>query len=126
MELYVGQLKEYDFLKNSHSKRKHKKGSKKTIWCDDIFTFDIETTSAWINEKGNVIKYKAGKSAEYWNNLEALALCYIWQFSVNDTVYYGRELRDFKKVLNDLPKDEIIYIWVHNLSFEFHFLLNIF
>ena len=83
---YVSQLKEYDFLKNSHSKRKHKKGSKKITWCDDIFTFDIETTSAWINEKGNVIKYKAGKSADYWNNLQPLALCYIWQFSVNDTV----------------------------------------
>lgn len=125
MVLYNGQLKNYDFLKNSHYKRKHKKGAKKISYCDDIFTFDIETTSGWINEHGNIIKYKKGKTAEYWNSLEAVSLCYIWQFSVNDTVYYGRELNDFLTVLNDIPKDINIIIWVHNLSFEFHFLVNI-
>lgn len=125
MVLYEDQLKNHDFLKNSHSKRKHKKGAKKITWCDDIFTFDIETTSGWINEHGNIIKYKAGKPTEYWNNLEPVSLCYIWQFSVNDIVYYGRELSDFKKLLDDIPKDINIIIWVHNLSFEFHFLLNI-
>lgn len=125
MVLYNGQLKNYDFLKNSHYKRKHKKGAKKTFYCDDIFTFDIETTSGWINEHGNIIKYKAGKPSEYWNNLEPVSLCYIWQFSVNDTVYYGRELNDFLNVLSDTPKDINIIIWVHNLSFEFHFLVNI-
>lgn len=123
---YSGQLKDYDFKKNSHSKRKHRKGSKTQIFCDDIFTFDIETTSAWINENGNIIKYKAGRPSEYWNNLQAIALCYIWQFSVNDTVYYGRDIESFVNVINDIPADVNIIIWVHNLSFEAHFLMNIF
>lgn len=125
MELYEKQLQNYNFTAHSHSKRKHKKGAKKITWCDDIFTFDIETTSGWINENGNIIKYHPGKSAEYWNSLEAVSICYIWQFSVNDKVYYGRELSDFRRLLDDIPKDINIIIWVHNLSFEFHFLLNI-
>lgn len=107
--------------KRSYSK---KKGNKITKYCNDILTFDIEVTSAWIDEKGEVIGYRKGETAEYWNNLEHLALCYIWQFSFNDKVYYGRELREFENVLKDLPKDYEIVIWVHNLSYEFHFLNN--
>ena len=54
-----------------------------------------------------------------------LCVCYIWQFSVNDTVYYGRELTAFVELLDDLPDEVYFIIWVHNLSFEFQFLLNI-
>lgn len=123
---YVGQLKEYDYMKNSHVKRKHKKGAKLEKYCDDIFTFDLESTSAWINENGNIIKYKKGRSSEYWNSLEPVSLCYIWQFSINDIVYYGRSIEDFKQVIEDIPCDIHIIIWVHNLSWEAHFLMNIF
>lgn len=123
---YDHQLQNYDFKQNSHIKRKHRKGSKAQIFSDDIFTFDIETTSAWINEHGNIIRYKKGRSAEYWNSLEAVALCYLWQFSVNDTVYYGREIESFINVINDIPSDIHIIIWIHNASFEAHFLMNIF
>lgn len=124
MELYSGQLKNYSF-NNYHKKRQHKKGKKAKIFYDDIFTFDIETTSAWVNENGNVIKYKKGFSSDYWNNLQPLALCYIFMFGVNDTVYYGRTLEDFYLLLKDLPSDGKIIIWVHNLSWEAHFLFNI-
>lgn len=93
--------------------------------CEDIFTFDIETTSAWLNKKGRVIGYKKGKSTDYWNELQPIALCYLWQFSFNDTVYYGRELTDFLQVLEELPKRTDIIIWVHNLAFEYVFLSNI-
>ena len=121
---YKGQLKEVQF--NIRKKRNHNKNGKDKFYCDDIFTFDIETTSAWINEHGNVIKYHAGRDAEYWNSLQPLALCYIWQFSFNDVVYYGRELSDFLNVLEDLPKEAQVFIWIHNAAFEFHFLQNIF
>ena len=126
MILYDGQLKNYNFsisTKISHHKKKEGEENKKSF-CNDIFTFDIETSSGWINEKGEVIPYTAGKSNEYWNSLQPVALCYIWQFSCNGVVYYGRELTDFLKLLKDLPDANII-IWVHNLSFEFHFLANI-
>ncbi len=103
---------------------KYRNGKKKRF-CTDIICFDIETTSAWIDEKGNVISYEKGKSAEYWNDLTPIALPYIWQLSINDTVYYGREFSDFLDMLCMFPDINII-IWVHNLSFEFQFLCNLF
>lgn len=123
---YNGQLKDYEFnITKTTSHHKGKDGKyKSTFNCEDIFTFDIECTSAWL-ENYKIIPYTKGKTAEYWNNLEPIALCYIWQFSCNGTVYYGRELKDFKKLLNDLPEANLI-IWVHNLSYEFQFLCNLF
>ena len=115
------QNENYDIeIKRSYSK---KEGHKTTKYCNDIFVFDIEVTSAWV-KNGKVIGYKKGKSNEYWNELQPLALCYLWQFSFNDKVYYGRELRDFENVLKDIPSDINVVIWVHNLSYEFHFLNN--
>lgn len=110
---------------NKRVVRNHHKGKKPKVFCEDIFTFDIETSSGWINEHGNVIGYHKHRSSNYWNNLEPISLCYIWQFSHNADVYYGRELRDFIKVLEHLPKDRRIIIWVHNLSFEAHFLMSL-
>lgn len=124
MQAYTGQLK--DFPWKIRHKRSHHSKDKNRSFCDNILTFDIETTSAWVNPSGNVIRYHKGQPGEYWNNLTPLALCYIWQFSVDDTVYYGRELTEFKQLLEDLPKDAEIIIWVHNLSFEMHFLQDIF
>ena len=122
---YEGQLKSFDFnIRTEHVKKRGSKQPTEVKYCDDILTFDIETTSAYL-EKGVVIPYRKGKSADYWNSLTPLALCWIWQFSVNDTVYYGRELEEFLTLLRDLPTDVNYIIWVHNLAFEFHFLENI-
>ena len=46
---------------------------KKVVYSDDILTFDIEVTSAWINEHGNIIRYHTGRSSEYWQSLQPLA-----------------------------------------------------
>lgn len=123
---YEHQLQDHDYkIERITSHHKNKEGKYKTTkYCNNIFTFDIECTSAWL-EDGKVIDYRAGKSTEYWNNLQPLALCYLWQFSVDGTVYYGRELTEFLNVLNDLPEGVNIIIWVHNLSYEFQFLCNI-
>lgn len=118
-----GAIKALDL--KSHIKRNHHKKDKNKKYYDDIFTFDIETTSAFLNEKGEVITYEKGKSDDYWNSLTALSLCYEWTFGIGDVYFYGRELTEFKDLLDELPKDGFIYIWVHNLSFEFHFLTNI-
>ena len=126
MILYNHQLK--DFKWNIETKRSHHKNKegvyKKYKYLRNIITFDIECSSAWI-ENDKVISYYKGKDADYWNSLEPLALCYIWQCSVDDTVYYGRELSSFTDLLQDLPEDVYIIIWVHNLAYEFQFLCNI-
>lgn len=122
---YNGQMKDIELnikTVKSHRKKNGKYPVKR--FCNSIFTFDIEVTSAWL-ENGKVIQYEKGKDAEYWNSLQALSLPYIWQFSCDGIVYYGREFRDFKQVLDDLPTNCKIIIWVHNLSYEFAFLTNI-
>lgn len=126
MICYSGDLSKEKFdIKIKKSHHKNSNGTYNiTKTCEDIFTFDIETTSAWIHN-GKVIPYIEGKSNEWWCSQEPISLCYIWQFSYNDKVYYGRELRDFTKLLDDLPKVCKIIIWVHNLSWEFQFLANI-
>lgn len=101
-----------------------KKAHKKRIYSEDIFTLDIEVTSAWINN-GEIIGYEAGKSSEYWSELTPLALPYIWQFSWNDKVYYGREFSQLKQVFDDMGSRINYIVWVHNLSYEFVFLMNL-
>lgn len=93
--------------------------------CDDIFTFDIETSSAWLNKNDEIVPYQKCLSDEEWKKYEPYALCYIWQFSYNEEVYYGRDLREFRDVLEMFPENTHIIIYVHNLAFEFEFLTNI-
>lgn len=102
-----------------------KKNKKKEKYANDIIVLDIEVTSAWI-DNGKVIGYKMGLPAEYWNELTPLSLPYIWQISYNDEVYYGRNFEDLYNVFADLKKDIHYICWVHNLSYEFQFLCNIF
>ena len=109
MELYLNQMQNERYeieVTRTYSK---KQGTSYHRYCNDILTFDIETTSAWL-ENGKIKGYETGHDNEYWNNLTPLALCYIWQFSFNDKVYYGRRIEEFKKVLEDLPKDMDIVI----------------
>ena len=119
---YTGQMKDYSFDVEVHKSKKKGKNIT-TKYSNSILTFDIEVSSAWL-ENGKVIGYRKGESADYWNNLQPLALPYIWQFSCDGVVYYGRELWDFEQVLKDIPSDIQCIIWVHNLSYEFQFLRN--
>lgn len=127
MTPYEHQNYEYPFKLRKERKghRRGKDGKYKYVtYNDSVITFDIEVTSAWINEKGKIIGYKPGKTADYWNSLTPLSLCYIWQASVDGEVFYGRHLQTFLRFLDELPEAETI-IWVHNLAYEFHTLLNI-
>lgn len=109
---------------NNHTKENKKETN---VYNDEILTFDIETTSYWIDWKNNKYgAYKPNMTDDFWNGCEACGLCYIWQFSFNDQVYFGRELNDFKEVLQWIDSSNMkSIIWVHNLSFEFEYLLNI-
>ena len=129
MLLYDHQLREAKFNiaeKRVHHKRKDgKKKSDIRRQCFDIFTFDIEVTSGWLKDDDTITGYYPGMPEEYWNNMQPFALCYLWQFSFNDQVYYGRDIKDFIHVLEDMPEDIQCVIWIFNLSYEFMFLLNI-
>ena len=68
-----------------------------------------------------------GKSKKYYEDCKKFAICYVWQFSINDNIFWGRTLEDFKDFLQELeyyePHKKIVYI--HNFSFEFQFLINV-
>ena len=92
---------------------------------NNIYSFDIETTS-YIRLHG---KQYDSKSYENFNSKEKEdsefhSIMYIWMFSINDIVYYGRtwnELKEFLSLLDkNIPEKKILFI--HNLSFEFQYL----
>ena len=89
-----------------------------------IYTFDIETTSYLILD-GEQIPAEDYLKLDEDQREDSLpmACMYIWQFSINDTVYYGRTWDEFRLFLDRLEDncDKPKYIFVHNLSFEFQF-----
>lgn len=97
------------------------------LYNDLIVCFDIEVSSAWITPDGRQISFDKSLGKEYYQKCIPIALCYLWQCAVENQVFYGRELESFNDVLEELASKYrgIITCWVHNLSYEFQFLLNI-
>ncbi len=99
---------------------------KSLFYCDDILTFDIETTSCYLTPNGKVEMYDYSKTEEYYTECQKIGFMYVWQFGINDTTIYGRTWEQFKLLLEALAEYQINFtIWVHNLGFEFQFLRNI-
>lgn len=94
-----------------------------------IYTFDIETTS-YIVLDGEV--YSTAAYLKLSDKEKELcdfgATMYIWQFGINDTVYYGRTWPEFVAFIDRLEENSKLKkkIFVHNLSFEFQFLRSVF
>lgn len=104
-----------------------KKKNRADIVNDDIMCFDIETSSGFLHKDSDTLEPYLGKSKKYYEDCKKYAICYVWQFSINDNVFWGRTLEDFKDFLRELeyyePHKKIVYI--HNFSFEFQFLINV-
>lgn len=102
---------------------------KNKLVCNNIFTFDTETTSDYVDENGNVIMFDYDNPDKCKNALKH-SVCYLWQFGIDeDTRYIGRELTDFSMLLFELMQyisvNAIKIIYVHNLSFDANFIQNI-
>jgi hypothetical protein len=115
-------LSEIEFQKYYFKKR-----NRADIVNDDIMCFDIETSSGFLHKDSDTLEPYLGKSKKYYEDCKKFAICYVWQFSINDNVFWGRTLEDFKDFLQELeyyePHKKIVYI--HNFSFEFQFLINV-
>ena len=102
---------------------------KKNKFDNNIYSFDIETTSFLILN-GEMIPANQYLKLSDDEQSDALkyACMYIWMFSINDIVYYGRTWDELKCFLHKL--DECIperkFVFVHNLAFEFQFLKSVF
>lgn len=118
------------YWKDFHFIEKKTIGKKKnSLYDNNIFTFDIETSSLFMlnNKIYSTSEYlKLDKKEQ--EEAEFFAIMYIWQFSINETVYYGRTWEEFIKFIKEL--DSVIpekkFVFVHNLSFEFQFLKSFF
>ena len=96
-------------------------GRKKKV-DNTIYTFDIETTSYLILDNKIISARDYPKLDEVdQKRCTKQALMYIWQFSINDTVYYGRTWDEFKDFLDKITANDATHkiIFIHNLSFEF-------
>ena len=103
--------------------------NKPIITNETIFCLDIEVSSFWIDKNKNIIEYDYKLSDEFYNSCDKGSCVYIWQFSIEDTIFYGREFEDLYKFIIDIRKDLLkeseksqMIIYVHNLSYEFSFL----
>lgn len=102
---------------------------KRNCYDNTIYTFDIETTSYIIlnGKQLNTQKYLK-LSDKQKEECKFYSVMYIWQFGINDKIYYGRTWEDFKNFLVRLEyygTNAKKIVFVHNLSFEFQFLRNI-
>lgn len=98
---------------------------KRKKFDNTIYAFDIETTSYLILNGKQIpaIDYLKLSDKEQKDAIKC-ATMYIWQFSINDIVYYGRSWDELKLFLKRLDENvpERKFVFVHNLSFEFQFL----
>lgn len=112
-----------DIITDVFEKRSKKE---KILFSNDIQCFDIEVTSLFEID-GEFKPFDYTKPKEYYLDKEKVALPYIWQFGYNNNVYYSRDFYLFADLLETIYNENITqFIFIHNLSYEFHFLLNIF
>lgn len=102
-------------------------GKKKKI-DNTIYTFDIETTSYLVLD-GEVISSRDYQKLTKEDQERCLkqACIYVWQFSINEDVYYGRTWTELILFLQDLEDNDNSkkIVFVHNLSFEFQALWTV-
>lgn len=104
-------------------------------YSDDIICFDIEVSSYFVDNGkvkslNEVLSVCDPRKAEaIFDRAECGSLPYIWQFSFNETVVYGRDIFDFYDFLKAFSKyagDTQLFIYVHNLAYEYAFLREVF
>ena len=107
-------LSKYKNETKSYTKKERVDGKYPKIWYHDIVcTFDIETSSFYMNEKKQ-------------------AIMYIWMMSVNGDVIFGRTWDQFKAVIYTIAEEmqtdffNRFAIYVHNLAYEFQFINRLF
>lgn len=102
---------------------------KKKNYDNTIYTFDIEITSYYILNNKIYSAFDYLKLTDDEKEKCVFQSCmYIWMFSINDVVYYGRTFEELEIFLDKIffyNEDKKI-VYVHNLSFEFQFLKSYF
>ena len=138
MFYYKFEERENFFQAINHKKIKIK-SKNKIKYYNVACTFDIESTSAYLDKNNNdiiganeVVKMKENNSNFNEENYEKIAFMYIWQMSLNDKLIVGRTWEEFNIFMNDLSEflelgeNKRLIIFVRNLAFEFNFIKHYF
>lgn len=98
---------------------------KDKLYDNNIYVFDTEVSSVFkINGEWKGFDYSL--YPKDYEEVEKAGILYLWGFSVNEKTYYGRTLKQFVALLNDISDPNITKIvYVHNLAYDFQFLMNI-
>lgn len=105
-------ISDYDFNKLPDS-FKRIKTNKKITYLNIESSFDIETTSTYVENKKQ-------------------AFMYIWMFGIGHDVIYGRTWEELKILESKLSEfyglgvDKRLIIYIHNLAYEFQFMRKYF
>lgn len=98
---------------------------KRKYYDNNVYTFDIETTSYIIldGKQYDTLIYDRLDEKEKRKCLTQ-ATMYIWMFGINDTIYYGRTWEELKIFLSRVNENvpDTKYLWIHNFAYEFQFL----
>lgn len=99
-------------------------------------SFDIETSSFYRDTDGVAYTYEQSLKLTDKNGkrlkLEKAAVMYVWQFGINGFVILGRTWNEFINMMQtisetlELSGKKRLIIYVHNLSYEFQFIRNLF
>lgn len=109
---------------------KNYKGHKFKIKKDydtTIYSFDIETTTYFILENGEIKgqdEYLKMTELEKEKSIKQSTV-YLWTLGINNITYYGRTFVELEEFLDTLEKKTLEskkIFFIHNLSFEFNFL----
>lgn len=113
---------------NVVSFKKNLSGERYETIDNNIYTFDIETSSFLLLD-GRQVNGSDYLSLSKKEKEKAIphSTMYIWMFGINNKVYYGRTWDEFIEFLNRLEdgNKQLKIVHVHNLAFEFQFLKSI-
>ena len=112
--------------------KRNLKGTNKGVKYYNIpCSFDIETTSFYVDENGEQLDYLTKIERERLiegYQVEKRATMYIWQFGVNGQIVIGRTWDEFRIMLIEisefleLNEKKRLLVYVHNLAYEFQFI----
>ena len=109
-------LSAINFVIRSSRKKKYKH----ILCCQNSMSFDVETSS-------EIIQFDRSKPPDFWEDYEKVGIVYIWQFAIDDNVYYGRTVDSLIVFLDELEAitpNTLKFVYIHNLGFEFQAIIR--
>lgn len=119
-------MKHYsEWVKTGYKRISVMDNGKSLFISDHIFTIDTETTSFFSKDGVEWVYLQPNSDISQYPY--KMGLVYLWTLSIDDVVYYGRDLSElfifYKRIASYYRGRK--YIFVHNLGYDFQFLRNV-